>query len=54
MRKASGGGAAVFDRNVHCVVMVPEGFEAAGQPQDRYWLARERLIKFQMSPRTTG
>jgi hypothetical protein len=45
------GRAAVFDRNVNGWVTVPEGMKLPDNQQDRDMLARELLIKFQMSPR---
>src|ERR1700694_2818887 len=45
------GKAAVFDRNVNGWVMVPEGVKLPDNQQDRDMLARELLVKFQMSPR---
>ena len=45
------GKAAVFDRNVNGWVTVPEGVKLPDNQQDRDMLARELLIKFQMSPR---
>ena len=45
------GKAAVFDRNVNGWVSVPEGVKLPDNQQDRDMLARELLIKFQMSPR---
>jgi hypothetical protein len=45
------GKAAVFDRNVNGWVSVPEGVQLPDNQQDRDMLARELLIKFQMSPR---
>lgn len=45
------GRPAVFDRNINGWVRVPEGMELPEDPQDRDMLARELLIKFQMSPR---
>jgi hypothetical protein len=45
------GKAAVFDRNVNGWVIVPEGVKLPDNQQDRDMLARELLIKFQMSPR---
>ena len=45
------GKAAAFDRNVNGWVMVPEGVKLPDNQQDRDMLARELLIKFQMSPR---
>ena len=45
------GRPAVFDRNINGWVTVPEGMELPGNQQDRDMLARELLIKFQMSKR---
>lgn len=45
------GRAAVFDRNVNGWVTVPEAVRLPDNQQDRDMLARELLIKFQMSPR---
>jgi len=45
------GKAAVFDRNVNGWVTVPEGVKLPDNQQDRDMLARDLLIKFQMSPR---
>src|SRR5207244_12862448 len=45
------GRPAVFDRNINGWVTVPEGMELPDDQQDRDMLARELLIKFQMSPR---
>jgi hypothetical protein len=45
------GRAAVFDRNVNGWVTVPEGVKLPDNQQDRDMLARELLIKFQMSER---
>ena len=45
------GRAAVFDRNVNGWVTVPDGIKLPDNQQDRDMLARELLIKFQMSPR---
>jgi hypothetical protein len=45
------GRAAVFDRNVNGWVTVPEDVKLPDNQQDRDMLARELLIKFQMSPR---
>lgn len=45
------GRAAVFDRNANGWVTVPEGVKLPDNQQDRDMLARELLIKFQMSPR---
>lgn len=44
------GRSAVFDRNINGWVTVPEDMELPDDPQDRDMLARELLIKFQMSP----
>jgi hypothetical protein len=45
------GRAAVFDRNVNGWVTVPDNLKLPDNQQDRDMLARELLIKFQMSPR---
>jgi hypothetical protein len=45
------GRAAVFDRNVNGWVTVPEAVRLPDNQQDRDMLARELLIKFQMSLR---
>jgi len=45
------GRAAVFDRNINGWVTVSEGIELPDNQQDRDMLARELLIKFQMSER---
>ena len=45
------GKPAVFDRNINGWVSVPEGLELPGNQQDRDMIARELLIKFQMSER---
>ena len=42
---------AVFDRNINGWVTVPEGMGLPDNQQDRDMLARELLIKFQMSQR---
>ena len=42
---------AVFDRNINGWVTLPPGLELPDNQQDRDMLARELLIKFQMSPR---
>jgi hypothetical protein len=42
---------AVFDRNLNGWITLPEGIELPDNQQDRDMLARELLIKFQMSPR---
>ena len=43
--------AAVFDRNTNGWVTVPEEMELPDNQQDRDMIARELLIKFQMSKR---
>jgi hypothetical protein len=45
------GRAAVFDRNINGWVTVTEDVKLPDNQQDRDMLARELLIKFQMSPR---
>jgi hypothetical protein len=45
------GRPAVFDRNVNGWVRVPETIALPGSQQDRDMIARELLIKFQMSDR---
>jgi len=42
---------AIFDRNINGWVTLPPGIELPDNQQDRDMLAREMLIKFQMSPR---
>jgi hypothetical protein len=42
--------AAVFDRNINGWVTVPEDLELPDNQQDRDMIARELLVKFQMSP----
>ena len=44
------GRPAVFDRNINGWVTVPEDMELPDNQQDRDMIARELLIKFQMSP----
>ena len=44
------GRPAVFDRNINGWVSVPEDIELPDNQQDRDMIARELLIKFQMSP----
>ncbi|MCX7646636.1 MAG: hypothetical protein N2Z62_15245 [Rhodobacteraceae bacterium] len=44
------GHAAVFDRNVNGWVRVPDSIRLPDNQQDRDMIARELLIKFQMSP----
>ena len=43
--------AAVFDRNINGWVTIPENIELPDNQQDRDMIARELLIKFQMSKR---
>ena len=43
------GNAAVFDRNINGWVRVPEDIELPDNQQDRDMIARELLVKFQMS-----
>jgi hypothetical protein len=43
------GRPAVFDRNINGWVTVPENMQLPDNQQDRDMLARELLIKFQMS-----
>ena len=45
------GNAAVFDRNINGWVRVPDSIELPADAQDRHMLARELLVKFQMSDR---
>ena len=42
---------AVFDRNINGWVSIPENIELPDNQQDRDMLARELLVKFQMSRR---
>ena len=44
------GRPAVFDRNINGWVTVPETMALPDNQQDRDMIARELLIKFQMSP----
>ncbi len=44
------GKPAVFDRNINGWVAIPEDYELPDNQQDRDMIARELLIKFQMSP----
>ncbi len=44
------GRPAVFDRNINGWVTVPEDMKLPDSQQDRDMLARELLVKFQMSP----
>lgn len=43
------GNAAVFDRNINGWVTIPEDIALPDNQQDRDMIARELLIKFQMS-----
>ncbi len=43
--------AAVFDRNINGWVRIPDSIELPDNQQDRDMIARELLIKFQMSDR---
>ncbi len=45
------GRPAVFDRNINGWVSIPEDMELPEDPQRRDMIARELLIKFQMSER---
>ncbi len=45
------GRPAVFDRNINGWVSVPEDLKLPDNQQERDMIARELLIKFQMSPR---
>ena len=45
------GMAAVFDRNINGWVRVPESISLPDNQQDRDMVAREFLVKFQMSDR---
>jgi len=45
------GNPAVFDRNINGWVRVPDSIELSDNQQDRDMIARELLIKFQMSER---
>ena len=44
------GRAAVFDRNINGWVTIPEDMDLPDNQQDRDMIARELLVKFQMSP----
>ncbi len=44
------GRPAVFDRNINGWVTVPEDMDLPDNQQDRDMIARELLIRFQMSP----
>jgi hypothetical protein len=45
------GRPAVFDRNINGWVTVPENIKLPNNQQDRDMIARELLIRFQMSPK---
>ncbi len=45
------GAPAVFDRNINGWVRVPDSIDLPDNQQDRDMIARELLIKFQMSDR---
>jgi hypothetical protein len=45
------GRPAVFDRNINGWVTVPDGLKLPDNQQDRDMLARELLVRFQMSER---
>lgn len=45
------GKPAIFDRNINGWVTVSKGIKLPGNQQDRDMLARELLVKFQMSAR---
>ena len=45
------GRPAVFDRHINGWVSIPEHVELSDNQQDRDMIARELLIRFQMSPR---
>lgn len=45
------GRPAVFDRNINGWVSIPENMDLPDNQQDRDMLARELLVKFQMSRR---
>ena len=44
------GRPAVFDRNINGWVTLPDDMELPDNQQDRDMIARELLVKFQMSP----
>ncbi|MEM7240542.1 MAG: hypothetical protein AAF501_22295 [Pseudomonadota bacterium] len=44
------GNPAVFDRNINGWVRVPDTIDLPDNQQDRDMIARELLVKFQMSP----
>lgn len=45
------GNAAVFDRNINGWVRIPDNIDLPDNQQDRDMIARELLLKFQMSAR---
>tara|TARA_B100000029_G_scaffold18698_1_gene18796 strand:- start:40 stop:453 length:414 start_codon:yes stop_codon:yes gene_type:complete len=45
------GKPAVFDRNINSWVQIPESIKLPDNQQDRDMIARELLVKFQMSDR---
>ena len=45
------GRPAVFDRNINSWVQIPDTIELPDNQQDRDMIARELLVKFQMSDR---
>ncbi|MEZ5773254.1 MAG: hypothetical protein R3D33_00665 [Hyphomicrobiaceae bacterium] len=45
------GEPAIFDRNVNGWVRIPKNLKLPSSQQDRDMMARELLIKFQMSPK---
>ena len=45
------GHAAVFDRNINGWIRVPDAIKVPEDEQDQHMLAREMLVKFQMSNR---
>ena len=45
------GQPAVFDRNINSWVQIPDAIELPDNQQDRDMIARELLVKFQMSDR---
>ncbi len=45
------GRPAVFDRNINGWVIIPEGMKLPENQQNRDMIARELLVKFQMSKR---
>ena len=45
------GRPAVFDRNINSWVQIPESIKLPDNQQDRDMIARELLVKFQMSDR---